>query len=52
MKKMFKSWKTTLCGLASIITGVTLILRHQTQEGIVTILTGFGLVNAKDHDVN
>lgn len=47
---MLKNWKTTFCGLGTIITGIVLIIKHQTNEGIVNIMTGLGLTFAKDHN--
>jgi hypothetical protein len=45
-----RNWKTTFFGLASIVTGVALILKGQTIEGITAITTGLGLGVAKDYD--
>jgi len=50
MKKF--SWKTTLFGLTSLLTGVTLIIKGQMLEGITSIATGLGLTFAKDHNVS
>lgn len=49
MKKP-KNWKTTFFGLASIISGVALIMKGNTIEGITAITTGLGLGVAKDHN--
>lgn len=49
MKKP-KNWKTTFFGLASVISGVALILKGQIVEGITAITAGLGLGAAKDHD--
>ena len=49
MKKP-KNWKTTFFGIASIISGVALIMKGQTIEGITAITTGLGLGVAKDHN--
>ncbi len=49
MKKP-KNWKTTFFGLASVISGVALILKGQLVEGITAITAGLGLGAAKDHD--
>ena len=50
MTKKPKNWKTTFFGLASLISGVALILKGQTIEGLTAITTGLGLGVAKDHD--
>lgn len=49
---MFKkgSIKTTLSGLAGILTGVVTILKGDFATGITAIITGAGLVLAKDHE--
>ena len=49
MKKP-KNWKTTFFGIASLISGVALIMKGQTIEGITAITTGLGLGMAKDHN--
>lgn len=49
MKKP-KNWKTTFFGLASIISGVALIMKGQTIEGLTAITAGLGLGAAKDHN--
>jgi hypothetical protein len=46
---MFKNWKTSTCGIGTIVTGIVLIFKHQAQEGIVNIITGLGLIFAKDN---
>ena len=50
MTKKPNNWKTTFFGLASLISGVALILKGQTIEGLTAITTGLGLGVAKDHD--
>jgi hypothetical protein len=45
---MFKNWKTSLAGLGSIITGISLIVKGDIASGVTGILTGIGLVFAKD----
>lgn len=47
---MRKNWKTTLFGISSIITGIATIIKGDIQNGIAIIVTGVGLVFAKDHD--
>ena len=49
MKKP-KNWKTTFFGVASVISGVALILKGQLIEGITAITAGLGLGVAKDHN--
>ena len=52
MKRIFKNWKTTLCGLATILTGVkTLITTSSVNEAAQTIILGVGLIFAKDSSV-
>lgn len=48
---MFKNWKTTLAGLGAIISGVALIVKGNIAEGVTGIITGIGLISAKDSDV-
>lgn len=50
MIKKPKNWKTTFFGFASVISGIALILKGQTIEGITAITTGLGLAVAKDHN--
>ena len=52
MRKAFKNWKTSLFGITGILTGVAMIVKGDLVGGVTTILTGFGLVAAKDHDAN
>ena len=48
---MFKkgALKTTLSGFAGILTGVVTILKGDLATGVTAILTGVGLVFAKDY---
>lgn len=46
---MKKNWKTTLLGLGSIVTGVALFLKGQQAEAISALMSGIGLIFAKDH---
>ena len=48
MKGIFKNWKTTLFGLASILSGVKLILTGHQIEGFSAIASGLGLHFASD----
>lgn len=50
MAKKPRNWKTTFFGLASVVSGVALILKGQLIEGITAITAGLGLGVAKDHD--
>ena len=47
---MFKNWKTSLFGLGSIITGVATIFKGDPVAGVTAIITGLGLVVAKDSE--
>ena len=50
MKKLFKNWKTTFFGFATIIGGVAAILKGDLVSGITAIGAGLGLSAAKDFD--
>jgi hypothetical protein len=47
-----KNWKTSLSGIASIISGVALFLNRpeQISESMGLVAIGFGLLFARDHD--
>lgn len=47
---MFKNWKTSLSGLAALLGGVALIVKGDIAGGVTGILSGLGLIAAKDHD--
>lgn len=47
---MKKNWKTTLFGITTIISGIATIIKGDPQTGITIILSGAGLLFAKDHD--
>jgi len=49
---MFKNWKTSLFGLGALITGIATIVAGDIVSGVTAILTGLGLIAAKDSDVN
>ena len=51
MKNLLTNWKTTLAGLAAIITGISLIVKGSLEAGIASIVTGLGLFSAKDSNV-
>ena len=46
-----KNWKTTLAGAASILTGIVQIIKGDIATGATAIVTGVGLIFAKDNDV-
>jgi len=48
---MFKNWKTTFSGFAAIIGGAALIVKGDLVGGVTAILSGVGLVAAKDSNV-
>ena len=45
-----KNWKTTFFGIASVISGIALIVKGNIVEGVTAITTGLGLGAAKDFD--
>jgi len=45
---MFKNWKTSLFGLGALITGIATIVSGDVVGGVTAILTGLGLIAAKD----
>jgi hypothetical protein len=50
MKKLFKNWKTTFLGFATVLGGVASIIKGDILTGITAIGAGLGLTVAKDHD--
>jgi hypothetical protein len=53
MKHIFKNWKTTMCGLALVFTGVKqIILTGDFAGSVNTILGGIGLIVAKDFNIS
>lgn len=48
MQKFLSNWKTSLSGLATILTGIVKIVNKDIIGGSTLILTGLGLVHAKD----
>jgi hypothetical protein len=48
MKNILTNWKTSLSGLATIMAGIVKIVNHDIIGGGTLILTGLGLVHAKD----
>jgi hypothetical protein len=49
---MRKNWKTSLLGIGSIVTGVALFLTGDQAGAITSIMSGIGLMFAKDHNVS
>jgi hypothetical protein len=49
---MKKNWKTSLLGIGSIITGVAQFVTGNQAEAIGLIMSGIGLLFAKDHNVS
>jgi len=49
---MKKNWKTSLLGIGSIISGVALFLKGDQAGAIASIMSGVGLLFAKDHNVS
>jgi hypothetical protein len=47
---MFKNWKTSLFGFGSILTGIATIFKGDAVAGVTAIITGLGLVAAKDSE--
>lgn len=45
---MFRNWKTTLAGIGSIITGISLVVSGNVTEGAAAIIGGIGLLTAAD----
>jgi hypothetical protein len=45
-----RNWKTTFFGLTTVLSGIALIIKGHTIEGITAISTGLGLGVAKDFD--
>jgi hypothetical protein len=48
MKNIFINWKTSLSGVATIMAGLVKIMHQDIVGGATLILTGLGLVQAKD----
>jgi hypothetical protein len=47
---MFKNWKTSSTGIGAIVCGIGCILKGDLTAGITAIITGIGLLGAKDHN--
>ena len=48
MKQIFKNWKTTAIGIATIVSGIVLIAQGNNPAGMTAVTTGIGLIFAKD----
>lgn len=51
MKGIFKNWKTTAVGLATIIIGLLTSKGHLDTQTGTAIVSGIGLILAKDNNV-
>ena len=50
--KIFKNWKTTVCGVAAILGGVKIfITTGSINDALTSVIAGVGLLFAKDHDI-
>jgi hypothetical protein len=50
--KILRNWKTTITGVAAILSGVKIyISTGNINEALTAIIAGVGLLFAKDHDV-
>lgn len=47
-----KNWKTTLAGFGSLITGIASVVTGDLHTGVAAILSGIGLIVAKDAGSN
>ena len=47
---MRRNWKTSFFGISTLISGIATIIKGDIQTGITLIITGGGLIFAKDHD--
>jgi hypothetical protein len=45
-----RNWKTTFFGFTTLLSGIALILKGHTIEGLTAITSGLGLGVAKDFD--
>lgn len=45
-----RNWKTTFFGLTTVLSGIALIIKGHTIEGLTAITSGLGLGVAKDFD--
>jgi hypothetical protein len=45
-----RNWKTTFFGITTVLSGIALIIKGQTIEGLTAITAGLGLGAAKDFD--
>ena len=55
---MLKSWKTTVAGIAAILTGAAMLLQAligdggSIEGGIASVMAGVGLLAARDNGVS
>ena len=49
---MKKNWKTSVFGITTILSGIATIIKGDVQTGVTLIVSGAGLIFAKDHDAN
>lgn len=47
-KKIVSNWRTTLCGVCSILCGVYLLLKGSIDHGVALFASGIGLIIARD----
>ena len=47
---MKKNWKTSLFGISTILSGIATIVKGDVQTGVTLIISGAGLLFAKDHN--
>lgn len=48
MKRITNNWKTSLGGVATILTGIVMLANKNTAEGVTAIITGISLLFSKD----
>jgi hypothetical protein len=46
---MKKNWKTTIFGISTIFGGIATIIKGDIGSGATAIISGFGLLFAKDY---
>ena len=49
---MKKNWKTTFAGITTILSGIATIFKGDVHTGVTLIVSGAGLIFAKDYDIN
>ena len=48
MKQIFKNWKTTAIGIATIVSGIILIAQGNNPVGMTMVTSGIGHLFSKD----